>query len=50
MAYLYLVIILELFDKIVPVLFAVVYTIKSCLPNVCLDPFVLLDRRNVNCE
>jgi len=32
---------MELLFKLVPVLFAVVHTVKSCLADVCLDPFVM---------
>ena len=31
----------ELLFKLVPVLFVVVHTVKSCLTDVCLDPFVM---------
>ena len=36
----YLVVAIELLNKLFPVLFAVVHTIKSCLTNVRLDPAV----------
>lgn len=33
---------MELLFKLVPVLFVVVHAVKSCLTDVCLDPFVMV--------
>ena len=37
-----LVVFLKLLFKLVPVLFVVVHAVKSCLTDVCLDPFVMV--------
>lgn len=44
-------VLVELFYKIVPVLFTVIHAIKTRLPDICLYPFIMfVDGRYLNYE